>query len=179
MDDKWEGAFNSEAYEVARTVLERDRERATGEVKAVLSKRTRLVIVVAVVWAACSVAMTFANPELILVAEIGWVAIVIASVFFLFPAIMGRGNLDELFEQYEEQLEKLEAARVPMPVPASMEDLVAALDLVKLPEQETHEAGEAPDQETSEVPKQETSEVPKQEAPEVLDQETHEAGEAS
>lgn len=134
MSDQWEGVFDPAAYEAARRVLALDKERASGEVGKTLSKRGRIMAVVAVVWAVCSVALAFANSELMLVAEIGWIAVVAVAVFFLLPAIMGRGNIDELFAQYEDRLKELEDAQVALPTPASMEDLVAALDLVKLPD---------------------------------------------
>ena len=134
-ENVWNGPFDPAAYESARRVLEQDRERATSEVKAELARRGRLVGVVVAVWAVCSVVLAFVNADLLLVAEIGWTAIVIWAVFFLIPTIMGRGNLDELFSQYEVRLAELEASRVPLPEPADMPDLVAALDLVSLPDE--------------------------------------------
>ena len=128
------GAFDPAAYEAARRVLEQDRRRAQGEVAAVLAKRGRIVGVAAVAWAACSVALVLLNPDLLLVAEIGWALIVVWGVFFLVPPIMGRANLGELFAQYEQRLDDLEAARAPLPEPADMPDLAAALDLMEAPE---------------------------------------------
>ena len=133
MEERWAGAFDSAAYDAARKILELDRERAAGEVKAMLARRGRIVAAVAIVWAICSVAMTLANHELLLVAEIGWIALVAWAVFFLLPPVMGRGNLEELFGQYAQRLDELEAAEAALPAPACMEDLAAALDLVKLP----------------------------------------------
>ena len=133
MSEQWDGAFDREAYRAARRILELDRERAAGEIKSVQTKRARIVVVVAVLWAICSVVLALVNPELLLVAEIGWIVIVVLAVFFLLPVFMGRANLDELFDAHEERLSKLEDAEVPLPTPSSMEDLVAALDLAKLP----------------------------------------------
>ena len=131
--NEWAGSFDPESYAAARSVLERDRERAQGEAKAALSKRLRLVAIVAVAWAACTVAMAFVNGDLLLVAEIGWVAIVVWGVYYLIPALFGRGNLDEVFDQYEARLAELEEAQAPFPPVADTGDLAAALDLVDLP----------------------------------------------
>ena len=144
MGRRWEGQFDKAAYEAARRVLEGDRERTSGEVAGVLAKRGRIVAALAAVWLAVSAALVFVNPELLLVAEIGWVAIVVFAVFFLFPAITARGNLDELYDQYAERLACLQAANVAMPAPASMEDLVAVLDFVQLPEEAAAQAESAP-----------------------------------
>lgn len=131
----WNGSFDPAAYEAARRVLGQDRQRAVSEVKAELSRRARRVGIVAAVWAVCSVALAFVNVDLLLAAEIGWTLIVVWAVFFLIPTFMGRGNLDELFDQYEARLVELEAARVALPSPADMPDLVAALDLASLPDE--------------------------------------------
>ena len=135
MQDSWNGTFDPSTYEAARRVLEADRERVSREVRGVLARRGRIVGVVAAVWAVCSVALAMANPEWLLLAEIGWTVLVVVAVFYLVPAIMGRGNVDELYAQYAEQLDKLQAARVALPQPADMPDLVAALDLVHVPDQ--------------------------------------------
>ena len=128
MGETWNGSFDPAAYETARKVLAADKERAASEVDALASKRGRIVGGLAIAWAVCSVALAFANAELLLVVEIGWVAVIAFAVFFLIPPLMGRGNLNELFAQYEQRLDELEEARVPLPPPASMPDLVAALD---------------------------------------------------
>lgn len=125
-----EGPFDPAAYEAARRILEADRLRVRGEVEAVNRRRGRIVAIVAVIWVVCSVALTFASPDLILAAEIGWVVIVIWAVFWLMPALMGRANVEELYDQYADQLEKLERARTPLPEPSCIEDLAAAIDLV-------------------------------------------------
>lgn len=135
MEERQIGGFNSAAYEAARKVLELDQKRAAGEVKAMLTRRGRMVAAAVVIWAICSVAMTIVNSELLLVAEIGWIALVAWAVFFILPPTMGRGNLEELFKQYAQRLDELEAAEVTLPAPACMEDLVAALDFVKLPDE--------------------------------------------
>ena len=122
------GAFDPEAYDAARAILEQDRQRVYGEMKGEGSRRGRIVIAVAAAWAVCSVVLAFVNTELLLVAEIGWIAIVAWSVFWLIPTFMGRANLDDLYAQYEEQLAKLEQAEVAMPMPSSIEELVAAID---------------------------------------------------
>lgn len=135
MEERQTGGFDSAAYEKARMVLELDQNRATSEVKAMLARRGRIVAAAVVVWAICSIAMTLANSELLLVAEIGWIALVAWAVFFILPPAMGRGNLEELFGQYAQRLDELEAAKVALPAPERMEELVAALDLVKLPDE--------------------------------------------
>ena len=134
MQEGWDGVYDEASYAAARKVLEEDRKHATGELKALLSKRSRIVVVVVILWAIGSAAAAVANPDLLLVAEIGWVVIVGIAVFCLMPAITGRSNLEELYGQYEARLAELEEARVPLPTPSDMPDLVAALDYVKLPE---------------------------------------------
>lgn len=130
MQEQWNGAFDPAAYAAAREILEADRTRVYDEVKALGSRRGRIVGIVAVVWAACSVALAFANAELLLVAEAGWVVIVVWAVFWMFPTFTGRANIDDLYDQYAGQLDKLEAASIAMPEPSCMADLVAAIDLV-------------------------------------------------
>lgn len=134
-NSEWEGAFDASAYDAARRVLEQDRARALGEVKQVSRKRTRAIIIVAIIWAICSVALALFNSDWLLVAEIGWVVVIAWAVFYLYPTLTGQGNLDEVFSQYADRLDALEAAEVALPAPADMSDLVAALDLVKLPEE--------------------------------------------
>ena len=132
--ESWDGPFSQESYDAAHRILEADRERAQKEVRGVSRKRGRIVGAVAVVWAICSVILTVLNPEWLVIAEVGWVVIVFWAVFWLMPAIMGRANIDDIYTQYEAQLKKLEDARIPMPEPACIEDLVAAIDLVSPPD---------------------------------------------
>ena len=130
VQQRWDGPFDTEAYKIARSILEQDKQRVLSEVKGEARRRGRIVIIAAVVWAVCSVVLAFVNPDLLLVAEIGWVAVVAWAVFWLLPTLMGQANLDDLYDQYEEQLVKLEEARIAMPTPSCIEDLVAAIDLV-------------------------------------------------
>ena len=126
----WTGAFDPETYVQAREILEADKQRVYGEVSAEGKRRGRIIIAVAAIWVVCSVALAVANGELLIVAEIGWVAIVAWAVFWMFPTLMGRANLDDLYDQYANQLAKLEEAGIAMPAPSCIEDLVAAIDLV-------------------------------------------------
>ena len=127
---QWDGPFDPQAYAVARDILGADHDRAYAQIQASMRHRA----LVAVVWAACSVALAFANAELLLFAEIGWVVVVAWAVFWLLPTVMGRANLDEVYAQYDAQLIKLEEAGIAMPEPTCIEDLVAAIDLVSPPE---------------------------------------------
>lgn len=129
----WEGPFLPESYVAAREILEADHQRVSDEIKAVRKRRAYVVMAIAAVWVVCSVALAMANPELMLVAEIGWIVVIAFAVFWMIPAIAATSNAEDLFGQYAAQLEKLEAARVPMPEPSCMEDLVAALDFVSIP----------------------------------------------
>ena len=128
--ETWNGPFRPEAYEAARSILEADHARVTAELKQVSGKRARIVAAVAAIWAVCSVALALVNPNLLLVAEIGWAAVVIWAVFWMLPSLIGRANLDDVYEQYTGQIEALESRGIPMPQPSSIEDLVAAIDLV-------------------------------------------------
>ena len=132
--EQWDGPFDSQAYAVARDILGEDHDRASAQIKSIMRRRALVVALVAAVWAACSVALAFANTELLLFAEIGWVVVVVWAVFWILPTVMGRANLDEVYAQYDAQLIKLEKAGIAMPTPASIEDLVAAIDLVSPPE---------------------------------------------
>lgn len=134
MTSEWNGEFDEDSYAQARTILEADRTRVADEMKRETAKRARAVGIAAALWAVCSVAMAFANSDLLIVAELGWTAIVIWAVFYLIPTFMGKANLGDAFDQYGDQLDKLEEARIPMPKPSCMEDLVAAIDLVSPPE---------------------------------------------
>lgn len=127
---EWSGSFNPETYAKARTILADDRQRVRDEIKAEGARRGRIVGIVAIVWAVCSVALAFANIEWLLIAEIGWVVIVFWAVFWLLPALMGRANIDDMYDQYADQLDKLEEAAIAMPEPSCIEELVAAIDLV-------------------------------------------------
>ena len=133
---RWDAPFDKSAYEAARAVLEADRVRVESEMKRETKRRTRIVAAVAIVWAICTVALGIANPDLLLVAEIGWVVIVAGAVFFLIPAFMGRSGAADVFAQYAAQLDKLESQEIAMPAPADMPDLVAAIDLVSPSENE-------------------------------------------
>lgn len=124
----WNGTFQPESYATARRILESDWQRALGEMKREVNRRGRIVGIIAIVWAACSVAMAVANPELMLVAEIGWVVIVAWAVFWMFPALTGRANIDDVYGHYAAQLDELETARTPIPEPSCIEDLVAAIN---------------------------------------------------
>ena len=132
--ETWDGPFDPATYAAANDILEADRQRVRAEVEGVYRQRRRIVAIVAVVWVVASVALALANPNLMLVAEIGWVVIVAWAVFWLMPAIMSRANVEDLYGQYAAQLQKLEAARIPMPKPSCIEDLTAAIDLVSPPE---------------------------------------------
>lgn len=133
--ETWNGPFLPESYVTAREILEADHQRVSNEIKAVRKRRACIVGGVAAVWVVCSVALALVNPELMLVAEIGWIVIIAFAVFWMIPAIVATSNAEELFAQYESRLGKLEAAGTPLPEPSCMEDLVAALDLVSLPEE--------------------------------------------
>ena len=98
--------------------------------KAGERKRILAVVVVAIVWVVVTVVAAFVNTELMLVAEIGWVIVVAWAVFRLLPLVSRRASLDDVYEQYADQLDKLEQAGVAMPAPSCIEDLVAAIDLV-------------------------------------------------
>lgn len=123
----WDETFKPESYATARRILESDWQRALGEMKREVSRRGRIVGIIVIVWAVCSVAMAFANPELMLVAEIGWVAIVAWAVFWMFPALTGHANIDDVYGHYAERLDELEAACTPIPEPSRIEDLVDVL----------------------------------------------------
>ena len=134
MAEQWNGIFDEAAYAAARRVLRDDHERATREMRAVLASRGRIVAAVAFVWLVCTIALAFASADLLLIAEIGWVLVIVFAVWRLLPVVTGRANLDEVYEAYENRLDELQQAQVPLPEPADMPDLVAALDFVRLPE---------------------------------------------
>ena len=131
---EWNGTFDAGAYVRALAILAEDRKRVEKAIRKETVRRGRLVGIVVIVWTICSVALGLFNPELILAAEIGWVAIVAWAVFFMWPALMGRVNIEDIYVQYEQQLSQLEEAGIAMPEPSCMEDLVAAIDLVSPPE---------------------------------------------
>lgn len=123
----WDGAFQPENYAAARRILEADRQRALTEMQREVGRRGRIVGIVVAVWAVCSIVMAVANPELMLVAEVGWVIIVVCAVFWMFPALTGRANIEDVYGHYAAQLDEMEAARMPFPKPSCLEDLVGAL----------------------------------------------------
>lgn len=126
----WSGPFDPQTYEAAREILKADQAHVANEVRGVGRKRGRIVGIVAIIWVICTLALVAMNADWLLIAEIGWVAIVVWGVFWLLPALMGRANLEDMYSQYADQLAKLEAAHIPMPRPSSIEDLIAAIDFV-------------------------------------------------
>ena len=133
------GVFDAAAYEIARAILAADNERAKAQMKAELNRRRNIVVAVVAAWIIVSVIVAFTNANLLLGVEVVWAIIVFASVFWLFPTVVGNANLDDIYDQYAAQLDKLERAQAPLPEPSCIEDLVAAIDFATDELQDTPE----------------------------------------
>lgn len=117
-------------YQKAKAVLSGERASAVAKSKAETSKRLRLAGIVIVVWVVIAVALVaLLGNDLLIVGEIGLVAIVAWAVFRLLPSIIATGNLDELFDQYDQQLDKLQQAGIPLQPFATAEELVEAMNV--------------------------------------------------
>ncbi|HAM16849.1 MAG TPA: hypothetical protein DCP91_13555 [Eggerthellaceae bacterium] len=131
-------ASTAKPYDAARNVLAAAKTEALSAFAAEARKRRIAVAVAAVVWLIVSVVLVMAvGSDLLLVGEIGFVAIVAWGVFYLWPTFVGAGNLEELFAQHATRLDQLERVGVDFPPCADMGDLEAALDYVSLPEDDS------------------------------------------
>ena len=120
---------NRDAYRTAREVLSAARAEAFSAYKAESSKRIRIVAGLALACVVITAVLVLAvNPELLLAGEIALGAVVVVGVFYLLPSIMGKGELEEVFRQYEDQVERIERSGVAFPPCSNVEELVAAID---------------------------------------------------
>ena len=122
------------AYAEAHRLLDEARERAFEQYRREAAKRRRIVIAVLVAWVLLAVILYVAvSPDMLVAGELGFAAWVAFAVFYLMPSIMGKSNLQDAFDQYEAQVNRLEAALVPFPVCMTVEQLADALALIPDP----------------------------------------------
>lgn len=114
----------SASYDVIRQLIEEAKAQALDKLAAESRKRTRLVLIVAAVWLAICIALVVgAGSDMLLVAEIGFAAVAAWAIFFLFPSIMGKNELEELFGAYQARVDELQEHGLAAPNITCIEDL--------------------------------------------------------
>ena len=128
-----DGVEKEDTYGAARSVLAQAKEEAFAKWSAEKRKRILVSAAVIVVWLAVSVYLvTMVNPDALVGAEISLVAVLAFVVFYLIPAFMGKDELNVMFDQYGDQLDKLESAGAKLPYCRSIEELVPAIDYASI-----------------------------------------------
>ena len=123
------------AYAEAYRLLAESKEQAFAKYRGEAAKRRRIVAIMLLVWLAVAVLLYVAvSPDMMVIGELGLAACVVFAVFYLLPSVMAKSNLGEAFDQYQAQIERLEAAAVPLPVCGSIEELADLLSLVSVPD---------------------------------------------
>lgn len=116
-------------YDAARRVLKRGREEAFAQYKAESGKRWRIVGALVAAWLVISIALVVGiGNDMLVVSVVGFAVVIAVGVFYLIPSVMGKGGLQEMFDQYAAQLDLLESAGVDLPMCTNMEELAPAVD---------------------------------------------------
>ncbi len=122
------GSFDTAAYATAQAILAEDQKSAEAKIKNEMARRGRIIGLVVLIWTAVTIAAFAVAPGAVLAVELAWAVVVAAGVFWIWPTVVGKMNLKDIYAQYSAQLDVLEQAHIPFPNTASIEDVIAAID---------------------------------------------------